>query len=110
MVERLRQRSAKPVPVGSTPTHASIFELKRLIRDAFFIPRKYVIWKATGGGLTKWVGKSVKTTIRGLTDLSLYRRYEFYFCVERDFAMCSVPAFCPARWVARGIVWSELMS
>ena len=54
--------------------------------------------------------KSVKTTIRGLTDLSLYRRYEFYFCAERDFAMCSVPAFCPARWVARGIVWSELMS
>ena len=25
MVERLRQRSAKPVLVGSTPTHASIF-------------------------------------------------------------------------------------
>ncbi len=28
MVERLRQRSAKPVSVGSTPTHASIFLLR----------------------------------------------------------------------------------
>lgn len=38
MVERLRQRSAKPVPVGSTPTHASIYEFKRLNRGAFFMP------------------------------------------------------------------------
>lgn len=34
MVERLRQRSAKPVPVGSTPTHASIFVFSF---DCFFL-------------------------------------------------------------------------
>ncbi len=69
MVERLRQRSAKPVPVGSTPTHASIFELKRLIRDAFFIPRKYVIWKATGGGLAKWLGQVCQNNNKGFDRL-----------------------------------------
>ena len=39
MVERLRQRSAKPVLVGSTPTHASTYEFKRPNQDAFFYAR-----------------------------------------------------------------------
>lgn len=69
MVERLRQRSAKPVPVGSTPTHASIFELKRLIRGAFFYTPKVCNMEGNRGWAYKMGGQVCQNNNKGFDRL-----------------------------------------
>ena len=54
MVERLRQRSAKPVLVGSTPTHASIFlpfQSIKFLPFYFSLNSKHVDYKQVASGL-----------------------------------------------------------